>query len=149
MRIGPEEFPHLDPASTYTKTSEPTTDYNCIGWAVGDSENWWWPGPFNLGYWPTTVKREEKLEAFAQAFSTLGYERCTDSKLEPGFEKIALYGEPSPLGRWKPKHAARQLPNGEWTSKMGSFEDITHTTLEALYDASYGIAVHYFKRPKS
>lgn len=147
MLIGSEEFPHLDPSSTYTKTSDPTFDYNCVGWAVGDPENWWWPGAFNLGFWPSTVKREESFEAFSQAFATRGFVHCGNPQFQPGVEKIALYGVPSPLGRWKPKHVARQLPNGEWTSKMGPFEDITHPHLEDLYDASYGMAVRFFERP--
>ena len=149
MLIGPEEFPHLDPSTTYTKTSEPTINYNCIAWAVGDANRWWWPDKMMMGFWPTKAKREEKLEAFEQAFATLGYATCEDGTLEDGFEKIALYASPNPLsGHWKPKHAARQLPNGNWTSKMGPLEDISHPTVEALHDACYGMVVRYFKRPR-
>src|ERR1039458_1110376 len=120
MLIGPEEFSHLDPSTTYKKTSDPTGLYNCIAWAAGFSNKWWWPDKFKIGFWPPTAKREEKLEAFAQAFATIGYEKCNNGNLEEGFEKIALYAVPNPLGRWIPTHAARQLPTGEWTSKMGA-----------------------------
>lgn len=34
--------------------------------------------------------------------------------------------------RGEPTHAARQLPSGAWTSKLGEWEDIEHDTLEAL-----------------
>jgi hypothetical protein len=40
------------------------------------------------------------------------------------------------LADWEPKHMARQLANGLWTSKCGQSEDITHFTLDAL--ESYG-----------
>ena len=34
---------------------------------------------------------ESDVAAFVAAFSTLGYEPCTDGTLEDGFEKIAIY----------------------------------------------------------
>jgi hypothetical protein len=27
----------------YKITSPDTTDYNCIAWAAGSTEEWWWP----------------------------------------------------------------------------------------------------------
>jgi hypothetical protein len=143
----PQEFPNLN-SSNFKKTSDKTRSYNCIGWALGDSNRWWWPDSFNVGFWPKRAKREEKLAAFAEAFQTLGYEKCVDGKLEPEYEKIALYAVPSPLGFWKPTHAALQLPDGEWTSKIGEFEDIRHKTLDGLSNSVYGTAVHFFKRPR-
>ena len=38
-----------------------------------------------------------------------------DSALEPGWERIALFTIDNEV-----KHAARQLPSGTWTSKMGA-----------------------------
>jgi len=65
--------------------------------------------------------------------------------MEEGFEKIALYtfgGEPT--------HAAKQLPDGRWKSKLGDWEDIEHNTVKAVEDDSmYGEAVQYMKRPIS
>ena len=52
-----------------------------------------------------------------------------------------------------PKHMARQLPDGMWTSKCGAGEDITHYTLDALesygplpWKGHYGCPVLYMKR---
>ena len=42
---------------------------------------------------------------------------------------------------------ARQLENGQWTSKLGNDIDITHPTVEALEDGEYGTAVQYMRRP--
>jgi len=44
-------------------------------------------------------------------------------------------------------HAARQLDDGTWTSKLGSLEDITHE-LQALEGADYGHVVLFMKREK-
>ena len=81
------------------------------------------------------------------AFRWLGYVRSDNSRLEPGFEKVALYADGG-----SPKHMARQLPDGKWTSKCGGAEDITHDTLDALESfgpppgGHYGTPVLYLKR---
>lgn len=96
----------------------------------------------NSYYWPRGVPREVTMEAFIQAFRTRGYEVCENSNLEPGFQKIAIYADKA----GDPTHAARQLENGVWTSKMGDYEDIEHKNLECLRD--YGIVVKYMRRPR-
>lgn len=73
---------------------------------------------------------------------------CDSSRLEAGFEKVALYEK----DQFIPEHMARQLPDGSWTSKCGGEEDITHFTLDALesfggWTAEYGADVVYMKRP--
>src|SRR5205807_2520447 len=118
-----EIFPALL-GRVYQVTSPPEKKYNCIAWAVGDTAQWWWPAessPLRDIYWPSGVPREETLEAFRQAFATLGYVVCDDERLEEGYEKVALFAS---FG--VPKHAARQLPSGRWTSKLGEREDIEH-----------------------
>jgi hypothetical protein len=37
-----------------------------------------------------------------------------------------------------PTHAALQLESGDWTSKLGDFEDISHSTIEAVSGPVYG-----------
>jgi hypothetical protein len=88
------------------------------------------------------VPREERLEAFRLAFATLGYEVCGDDRLEAGFEKVAVFAR---LG--VPKHAARQLPGGRWTSKLGESEDIEHA-LDDLTGTLYGAVALVLKRPR-
>jgi hypothetical protein len=51
-----------------------------------------------------------------------------------GREKVALYAVDA-----VPTHAARQLPNGWWTSKLGPNVDIEHADLSALADGVYGM----------
>jgi hypothetical protein len=68
---------------------------------------------------------------------------CEDGRLESGFEKIALFALEG-----LPKHAARQLQSGRWTSKLGRLEDIEHT-LDDLTGALYGSVALVMKRPVS
>ncbi len=118
-------------ADNYRETSPAAWEYNCIAWAAGVSDAWWWPAPGR--YWPANVPREESLTAFVAAFSTLGYTPSVSSVLEPGVEKVALYA----TGQ-TPTHAARQLPNGLWTSKLGPAIDIEHATPDAVAGGVYG-----------
>jgi len=115
--------------------------YNCIAWAAGDERNWWWPDLTEEDTWPAGAARVELVAAFRDAFGTLGYEVCGDDRLEAGYEKIALFA----LGG-VPKHAARQLPGGRWTSKLGPGEDIEHA-LHDLTGMVYGSVVLVMKRP--
>jgi len=133
-------FPNLLEAP-YQLTSPASAHHNCIAWPARDQERWWWPDPMGQGYWPTGVPREQTLSAFEQAYGTLGFARCEDAELEPGFVKIALYAR-----GLVPTHAARQLPQGRWTSKLGPLEDIEHDTLHALEGDWYGEVVLVLKR---
>jgi len=86
-------------------------------------------------YWPRGVpKKEEDINSFFAAFATRGWKKCKNGRLKRGYEKIAIYVDK--LG--EPQHAARQLPDGTWTSKIGDWEDISHDTLESLEGVSYG-----------
>ncbi len=62
----------------------------------------------------------------------------------PSSEKLALYAD----SMGDVTHVARQLPNGNWTSKLGALEDIEHKTAEAL-DADYGKIAGALRRPAS
>ena len=95
----------------------------------------------NVAYWPKDAPREVKLQAFIAAYAGLGYEVCSSGDLEPGFEKIALYAKPAGT----PAHAARQLPNGKWTSKLGDEEDIEHD-LPGLECTRYGEVRQFMRR---
>lgn len=127
----------------YEITSPATREYNCIAWAVRDVDNFWWPRP-EVGYfWPDEVPRIETVDAFRCAFALREFEECADGSMEDGYEKIALYVDQTGA----PTHAARQLVDGRWTSKLGKEEDIEHTSLEGLSGKEYGAPTYYFRRP--
>ena len=75
-------------------------------------------------------------------FAALGYAPCGGDELEAGHEKIALYADDQ--GEWT--HAALQLPDGWWTSKLGPDEDIFHLTPQALVGDLYGQVQAIMKR---
>ena len=121
-------------------TSEPDELYNCIAWATGAMKRPWWPN--EDAYWPDVAPMEETVDAFVIALQTAGFVPTEDSTIEAGFEKIALYAMKD-----KPKHAARQLSNGEWTSKLGRRHDIVHESLDGVAGELYGNVVLFLKRP--
>ena len=124
-------FPSLA-GSGYTVTSAASENYNCIAWAAGENDRWWWPDSMSDSYWPTGIPREETLASFVAAYGTLGYELTSSAELEGGVGKVAIYARSG-----LPTHAARQLSNGRWTSKLGRGEDIEHA-LPDLVGGTYG-----------
>ena len=89
-------FPGLR-GTAYQVTSPPDEAYNCIAWAAGDNQQWWWPdeaGQPDSAHWPPGVLRVETLDAFRQAFATLGYVVCNDDLVEGGFEPAPAAGRP-------------------------------------------------------
>lgn len=73
-------------------------------------------------------------EALLAAYQSLGFEGSDSRSVEEGYEKVAIYATSD--GAYT--HAARQLTDGRWTSKLGNWQDIEHDTLEALEGTSYG-----------
>jgi hypothetical protein len=133
-------FPNLL-RSGYAVTSPPDELYNCIAWGAGDMSRWWWPDAGGRGHWPAELPRTETLAAFEAMFAALGYAVCDHASLEAGFEKIALFADEQQF----PTHAARQLPNGRWTSKLGELQDLEHA-LDDLTGIEYGAVVRVMKR---
>jgi len=132
-----QQFPSLF-QDGFEQTSPDDPIYNCIAWAAGDTTNWWWPG---ISYWPPGVPEQETLAAFIAAYGGIGYEPCADAALEFAFERVVIY---SLAG--VPTHAARQLDDGAWTSKLGEFWDIKHTTPGGVEGPVYGQASQYLRR---
>jgi len=142
------ELEHHFPAlagSQYEVTSPAQVDYNCVAWAAGNDSRWWWPDEFNQYYWPPEVPRRTTLEAFVRAFQVLGFEVCNDGSLEIGWEKVAIYTRDDGA----PTHAARQLPDGTWTSKLGRLEDIKHVSLDHLSGEAYGQPRAFLRRRRA
>ena len=136
--ITSDDFPRLTPAN-HRVTSPATSSYNCIAWAAGDTTHWWQPGVF----WPVSSSRDDfGLAALEAAFRALGYADCgDDDSPEPGFEKVALYGNVEFYS-----HAAKQLPTGKWTSKLGREVDIEHDTPHDVAGGIYGELMQLMKR---
>lgn len=145
-------FPRLR-TQPYRVTSPAETDYNCIAWALGESDGWWSPVEDPEHEWPTelpTVGEDATLVTVSDVrvvFEHFGFASCADGELADGMEKIALYASEGEF-----RHVARQLPSGRWTSKLGSDRDIEHNLdgiegvdgVSALYH--YGFVVEIMER---
>jgi hypothetical protein len=129
-------------AENYLPTSPATWTYNCVAWAVGVTDAWWWP--IHGRFWPQGAPREETMSAFFAALATVGFLPGTTAELEPELEKVALFAAGA-----TPTHAARQLPNGWWSSKLGPAIDIEHSTLDAVAGGAYGDVVAILGRKRS
>jgi len=140
--------PHLA-ASTHRVTSPADRAYNCIAHAADDMFRWWCPIPPQLQaflpkrlyYWPPGLPFVNTVDNYVAAYETIGYARCPDAAYEDGFEKIVIYARNGEV-----QHAAKQLSDHEWTSKLGDLEDIAHDSVDAVAGGLYGSAVAYVKR---
>ena len=138
-----QHFPRLtDDNHKQTSQSDPT--YNCIAFAA-NSRLWWQPKSMIGGprFWPPGVPEDETVDAYVKAYEFKGYTVCLDGSFEDGYEKVAIFAK-----NGVPKHAAHQLDEFCWESKLGKAEDISHQLHDVAGD-QYGDVVCYLKRPKT
>lgn len=133
-------FPQLRDGD-YEETSSEAEHYNCIAWAAGIQTEWWEPS--EDGVWPTDVPKQPTIDNLAEVYKKFGYTNCDSAHYEEGFEKVAIYGSP-----YEYEHAARQLADGKWTSKLGASYDIRHSNLECLTGGLYGSVRRILRRPR-
>jgi hypothetical protein len=118
------------------KTSQQDPAYNCVAWAAqADTGRWWEDLPIAGYYWPEHLRGPDAgtVVGWVKLFRWLGFETCHSRDLEPGFERVAIYV----LRDGTVTHVARQLEDGQWTSKLGRWIDIRHR-LEDLCGQEYG-----------
>lgn len=123
-------------------TSPATKIYNCIAWAAGDYTRWWEPDPAGKHFWPITATRAFTIEAYCEAMQHVGYRHAADLTLETGIEKVAIFNN-GPFSF----HAARQLANGRWTSKLGPNIDLDHE-IQEIEGITYGFVKRVMQRPR-
>lgn len=135
------QLPRLDDQG-FEITSQATHDYNCVAWSVEETTQFWWPVDIGGYFWPTDAT-EPSLPDFEKVYADLGYARCEHIDHEGGADQVAIYLDPSGT----PTHASRRLKNGNWTSKLGDFEDIEHNDVNGVCCATYGETVIILCRP--
>lgn len=122
-------------------TSEPTIEYNCVAFVVGNENEW------VQFYDPDDNDNDLSSNKYVEYFKGFGFVECISPEFEDGMEKIALYEN----RRGEFTHVAIQSSNGFWKSKMGKIEDIEHIDLDVLQGNGtirYGNHVVYMARPK-
>lgn len=130
----------------YLLKSKPSVRYNCIAWAAGDGTRIWSPTLIGSGvYWPPGIPAFPTLSGTAEAFEMCGYTACgpTLPPRDPErCEMVAIFT--NRLG--EPLHAARQLANGVWVSKLGDHCDIEHDDVDAVGGGLYGEPALFMER---
>jgi hypothetical protein len=83
------------------------------------------------------------MKNILEILASYGYtERADNDGLEEGYVKVAIYADSD---KW-PTHFARQLKNGNWTSKAGELMDFEHDDLHCLQCEDYGELDHILKK---
>lgn len=131
-------FPKLV-SEGYEIICPPSDAYNCIAYAAGDTSQIWDDDQPN--YWPPGVERSPTIDGLVAVFRRLGFKRCRSNRLEAGYQKVALYSQ---QGNWT--HAALQMPNGLWRSKMGAGELIEHQSPLSISGPEYGNPYTYMRK---
>jgi hypothetical protein len=95
-------------------------------------------------YWPPGIPALPNLSGTIEAYAQVGFEVCESIDLEDGKEKIVIFTDSA----GEPRHAARQLPSGAWTSKLGVHVDIEHADVAAVGGLLYGEPAVFMSRPR-
>ncbi len=136
-------FPKLG-VTDFKVKSDCDVQYNCIAHALDENDRFWDPIAPPPYYWPPGVPREPTLKSYIAACATKGYEPSNSLDAEDGYDKVVIYIDDNGV----PLHAAKLLPNGRWTSKLGENWDIEHKTLHGLSGKKYGSPKQGLRRPK-
>jgi hypothetical protein len=138
----------------YWITSCRSSFYNCIAWAAGETNAKWWPIQHKVPgwYWPPGIRNDVTVASFIEMFGKEGdYEEWSpeNGDLEDGYEKVAIYVDK----HGTPTHAARQLVDGTWTSKIGQNKDVIHATLDVWesthhVESAYGKVAKFLRRKR-
>ncbi len=131
--------PNLERAG-FEVTSPSDENYNCVAWALGQTDVWYQPGGLKGTVWPIGLPADFSLASYVTFFSSFGFEVTNNTEYDQRTERLALYGIEGDFC-----HVARQTESG-WTSKCGELQDITHASLQALEDAVYGRAEAILER---
>lgn len=110
--------------------------YNCIAHSVKVYDRWVWPGTH--------------VADFDHLYRSRGYRRTPrlDFSFDPALEKVVLYAKAGKHGEVECTHAARQLSDGSWSSKLGSGPLIRHASPDSLDGSSYGRPIALYVRPR-
>ena len=123
--------------------SPATLNYNCLAYALGDTNNWWQPG-HRFFYWPDGFSHDVSVETVTSIIKLHGYtKKVSRESVERYRAAVAIYSigqEWTHFAKWS---------NGLWSSKIGEDHDIKGVTLEDLEGRLYGKVTAILCRPLS
>lgn len=125
-------------------TSPATEEYNCIAWAIDTDRYFIWPDEDGFLPWPPTLPRTPDLATFTAFFNLAHFRDSPPPENDfAAFEYVAIYGQNGLV-----EHAARLLPAGLWTSKLGDKADISHRMAADIVNDEYGQILKFMRRPR-
>src|SRR5262249_13960966 len=131
-------FPYL--GHNFQVLGPATPTYTCIAHTLGIH---------NRVIFVITGPPSDPFSYMDQLYLTQGYRRLPvpDASLQSGQQKIVLYGTLNPNGSIRRlQHAALQMPDGNWSSKIGTSILIRHLVPQALNGPEYGQPVAVYAR---
>jgi type VI secretion system secreted protein VgrG len=134
-----KSFPRL--GTNFEVLRARTKSYNCIAWSLGVTDHW-----VN----PETGPEDAPLRFMDRLYAEEGYRRAVQLnwRLERGLQKVVVYATLNPDATINEvTHAARQEPDGTFTSKLGQLPLIRHATPEDLRGPLYGLPIAVYVRP--
>jgi len=115
---------------------------NCLGFALGDVNNWWEPPKGSGQYWPPGFPDDITVATVETIIRVHGFTVEITEDTQPETDAIAIYA----IGKdWT--HFAK-FSSGAWTSKLGAGHDVSRVSLDDLKVDIYGTVVKILCRPK-
>jgi hypothetical protein len=133
-----QDFPQM--GARFEVLAPSTSAYNCIASSLAIHKYW-----IN----PQTGPSDQPLRGMDEIYAAYGFRRLDrlSFQLEPGRRKIVLYGRTRQGTITRITHAANQLPDGTWESKLGKLSRIRHLSPWDLMGPSYGRPVAVYVAP--
>lgn len=113
---------------------DPNDEYNCIGYAVNERAN---------------LDPRGTADAQRRFLIDRGFDPSNDAKHVKGKYKVAVYGKRRPDGSYEPTHAAKEVGEGVWRSKLGKGPLVEHNDLDDISGEQYGYPMWYFEKPEN
>lgn len=132
------DFPRLN--GDYQVLEPAGRNYNCVAHTLGITNRW---------IDPVTGPANAPLAPMDRLYGQHGYQRlpALDLTPVPGVQKVVLYATAARNGSISQvTHAALQLPDGTFASKLGPLALIRHGTPQALVGPAYGAPVAVYAR---
>lgn len=131
-------FPLL--GNNFAVVSNSSARYNCIAHSLGIHNRW---------IDPQTGPAGKRLAPMDRLYAARGYHRAAglDFGRRQGQQKVVVYAVRDASGKiTRVTHAALQMPDGTWTSKLGQLPLIRHASPQALAGPEYGVPVAVYVR---
>jgi len=112
--------------------------YNCIGWSLCSIFNGWFQPPSNL----LQAAPKLQLKWFDQFYAAKNWKISKNCKPEKGVRKIALYCN----AKGYPSHAAKQIEDDWWESKLGQGHRVVHPGTGSLEGEQYGKVTRCYEK---